>query len=118
MWVVAGDANTAVTWADRFDALPVLRMGTTLETMADMASATVTVGKAAYAGGVDYQGYSGAFRQLWRIVFENVGFVRSTGGPVFFSAYATPKAAQKYFSAHASNAALSGSQQTGADGEL
>lgn len=116
VWAVYGDASAAVNWADGYGQ-PVLKMGTALNAMAEITGAIAAVSKATYASGANYQATGGAFRQLWRIDFKNVGFTTG-GGQVFFAAYAPPKAPVQYFFAHASNGALSGSQQTDADGLL
>lgn len=69
-----------------------------------------------YAGGEDYQGSSGAAIQIWQVDFTNLNLLINPGDLVEFYAFgnAVNPATGAWFN-HASNAALSGTPQDGAD---
>lgn len=67
-----------------------------------------------YNSGVSYQGSSGDFIQIWQIDFNNLGLFNP--GELMFGVDATGTG-KNWFN-HASNAALSGSPQEGADNQM
>lgn len=68
-----------------------------------------------YSSGVDYQGSSGSSIQTWQIDFNNLGVFNP--GELMFGVDATGTDKNYWFN-HASNAALSGSPQDGADNRM
>lgn len=68
-----------------------------------------------YAGGSNYQAQGGADRQIWQNDFQNLGLVLNGGQKYYFAVDGTTTT-YLWFN-HASNAALSGSPQQGADGK-
>jgi hypothetical protein len=75
----------------------------------------ITHTKVQYVGGADYQAQDATFRQIWQNDFRNVGLVANGGRTYFFGVDGTPYS--YYWFNHASNAALSGSPQQGADNQ-
>ena len=67
-----------------------------------------------YAGGSNYQATGGSDRQIWQNDFNNLGQVINGGQTYYFAVDGTT--ASYFWFNHASNAALSGSPQQGADG--
>ena len=67
-----------------------------------------------YADGSDYQGSSGTALQLWQNDFTHLDLPVDGGQTVYFAVDGTTSS--YYWFNHASNAALSGSTQDGADG--
>lgn len=80
------------------------------------SNSNITHTRVQYAGGLDYQGYSGLYIQLWQHDF-NLAWVVNGGQKYGFSADGVLRTGVTYnWFNHASNAALSGSTQDGADG--
>lgn len=67
-----------------------------------------------YADGSNYQATSDSYRQIWQNDFKNLGLVIDGGHKYYFAVDGTT--ASYFWFNHASNAALSGSPQQGADG--
>jgi hypothetical protein len=94
---------------------PVSTGNLTANTNTD-SNSSITHAAVKYADGSDYQGSSGSYIQMWQTDFNNLGYVVAGGTKLRFSADGiliddTPY----YWFNHASNAALSGSTQDGAD---
>jgi hypothetical protein len=68
-----------------------------------------------YADGSNYQGSSGDYLQIWQNDFTHLDYVVSGGQTQFFAVDGTVIGPIGYWFNHASNAALSGSPQQGAD---
>jgi hypothetical protein len=67
-----------------------------------------------YADGSNYQATGGSYRQIWQNDFQNLGLVVNGGQKYYFAVDGT---STSFWFNHASNAALSGSPQEGADGK-
>jgi len=123
VWVVSGAPDADTTLGDAFDDVS-LYLGdadgatTPLAKSANLTgnvtdNADVAVSKVNYDGGADYQGSSGSFISIFQVDFMDLGtfapdeYVFSLGG--------TSDGANPFM--HASNAALSGTPQDGANGE-
>ena len=78
-------------------------------------NANIAMTPTSYAGGSDYQGSSGTFYRLWQIDFKNLGQLVNGGQTYFFAVDGAVTNPHDYWFNHASNAALSGSPQQGAD---
>ena len=69
-----------------------------------------------YAGGLDYQRTGGAYSQIYQNDFTNLNLSIAGGVKYYFAVDGTPRSpSTDYWFNHASNAALSGSTQQGAD---
>jgi hypothetical protein len=68
-----------------------------------------------YSDGSNYQGTSGSFRQIWQNDFKTPGLTVNGGQTYYFGVDGATSS--YYWFNHASNAALSGSPQQGADGK-
>lgn len=117
------DVNPALQFEDGYSgltlALGLSNNAMTVHREVDLAAPHpyVTIEQAAYKSDTakNYQGSSGSYRQIWRIEFSNLGYAVPSGGTVFFGVNAATTPGTTYFFVHSSNAALSGSMQTGAD---
>jgi len=80
------------------------------------ANPDITFTPVQYAGGLDYQTGSGAFAQIWQTDFVNLDWLVPGGRPIRFGVHGLvyDNVNRVWFN-HASNAALSGSTQDGAD---
>jgi len=123
-WIVAGAADPDATLNDTFDSV-FLYFGSASGPTAPLAlsaglsgnstdNPNVAVSKVTYADGNDYQGSSGDFLNIFQVDFMNVGTVAP--GDYVFSLGSDPMDGANPFM-HASNAALSGTPQQGADDE-
>ena len=77
------------------------------------SNSNITHTPVTYADGSNYQGTSGSLLQIWQNDFKNLGLVINGGQKYYFAADGTT--ASSFWFNHASNAALSGSPQQGAD---
>jgi hypothetical protein len=77
------------------------------------SNANITHSPVTYADASNYQGTSGSFLQIWQNDFKNLGLVINGGQKYYFAADGTT--ASSFWFNRASNAALSGSPQQGAD---
>jgi hypothetical protein len=113
-WVVTGVRTwnigpEGVAFEDEFsDVTLYLGDGGIAPVPADVGHTAVT-----YADGTGYQGTFGAFRQLWQNDFTGLAY-EVEGGQTYYAAADGASATSNWFN-HASNAALSGSPQDGAD---
>ncbi len=88
------------------------------------ATNNVTLTPVTYADGSNYQGYTGTQYQIWQVDFGNLNWLVSANTLMDFALGATnpagidPNDPNNYLYLLASNAALSGSIQQGADGLL
>jgi hypothetical protein len=72
--------------------------------------------KATYVGGVPYEGLYGGTLALYQNDFNNLNLTVPGGVTYYFAVDGTPTSSTDLWFNHASNAALSGSTQQGADG--
>jgi len=82
------------------------------------ATNNITFTPVQYAGNLDYQGSSGNMYQLWQVDFGNLNWLVSANTLTDFGVDAVTTNPADYWFNHASNAALSGSTQQGADNLL
>lgn len=68
-----------------------------------------------YANGTGYEGAAGALYQPWQVDFTNLNWEVDAGTLMYFGILGLTKDPDYYWVNHASNAALSGSTQQGAD---
>lgn len=101
VWVV-GESKDLVLWGGAEGALTQL-------------SSTAVSTAVKYLGGEEYQGSSGSFIQMYQIDFAVDMFVNGGDTQYFFLQGTTPVNVNYNPFMHASNAALSGSTQQGAD---
>lgn len=123
LWVVAGSADPAATLGDTFSSISLFlgpdngsidQAKTATLTGNSTNNADVSVSKVAYPGtSLDYQGSGGGFLNIFQVDFTNLGTF--SPGELLFSLGGDPQDGANPF-LHASNAALSGTQQDGADG--
>jgi hypothetical protein len=82
--------------------------------IAPVTGATFTPTAVTYSDGSNYQAGGGAYRQIWQDDFTNLDLAVNGGETYYFAVDGT--SSDYYWFNHASNAALSGSPQQGADG--
>ena len=123
-WAIAGEPGSTFLLGDRYDEISLFLGlagpdGTEIPlvlnanlTGNDTDNDDVTITPVTYADGSDYQGSSGNPIQIWQIDWFNVGIFGA--GQYMFSTEGAG-ANDPYFFNHASNAALSGTPQEGAD---
>lgn len=116
VWVVGGD-NAA------FEGYPMTLWGTSAsQGLAGLSqiSAAYTATQVTYVGGVNYQGYSGAYRQIWQIDFATNLIVNGGDTQLFFINGTRPYDNTQTITPflHASNRLLSGSTMQGADNQM
>jgi hypothetical protein len=80
------------------------------------SNSNVVISQVTYAGGQNYEGYTGTDIKLWQADFNNLGWVVNGGETNVFGLQASILSGSGMF-LHASNAAQSGSVQEGADGQ-
>ncbi len=130
VWAIAGDAADAPPFelGDRYNTISLFlgADGSAGSSIARVKTASIDAGAhttnnpnvvitpVTYSSGVDYQGYSGNFIQMWQIDFNNLGLFNP--GELMFGVDATGTGKNWYNLA--SNAALSGSPQDGADNQM
>ncbi len=131
VWAIAGNAADAPPFelGDRYNTIslflgtdgPVGSSISRVKTASIDAGAHTTdnpdivITPVTYSAGVDYQGSSKRFIQTWQIDFNNLGLFNP--GELMFGVDATGTG-QNYWYNLASNAALSGSPQDGADNQM
>jgi hypothetical protein len=128
-WSTAGYANTGFHLGDEFDTvslyggpadpggISLIASGALLAGSSQNSNSNITHTKVQYLGGLDYQGQSGAYYQIWQNDFENLTWLVSGGQKYNFAVDGTVRAGvSAFWFNHASNAALSGSTQDGTDG--
>ena len=124
-WSVSGDVGSKI--GDTFSSVtlylgsggirPVATGNLTAGSNAD-SNPNITHTPVTYSDESDYQGSSGAFRQLWQNDFSNLNYTVNGGEKYDFAVDGSLQVPNSYYwFNHASNAALSGSTQQGADGK-
>jgi hypothetical protein len=86
--------------------------GSNIDTNANITHTAVT-----YVGGANYQSTGGSDRQIWQNDFTNLHQLVTGGAMNYFAVDGTTVDPNYYSFNHASNAALSGSPQQGANGQ-
>ena len=126
VWAVFGDPASSVTFGDRYSDIR-LYLGTPAGGVTSASSGTVGVGvnttsnadisieRVSYAGGAHYQSPFLNDIQVWKITFGNINWMLGPNQTAAFAVDAPPTDPMDNFVLHASNAANSGSTQTGAD---
>jgi hypothetical protein len=127
VWITAGPTDSAFSLSDRYANTSLyLKNGAGPVSLAKSGTFTggnatnnpdISISQVQYAGGLDYQGSSGAFIRIWQVDFTNLNLTVTPGDMVQFFPYGqlnVPNSGQAWFN-HASNAALSGTTQQGAD---
>ncbi|MEM7629988.1 MAG: hypothetical protein AAF356_11300 [Planctomycetota bacterium] len=128
MWIIAGAAgDSGFDLSQRYnDAQLYVKNGAAATTLAQSGNfiagsnntdnADISISAVQYAGGQDYQTTTGPLAQVWQIDFTNLNLIVNPGDAVEFYAFgeAIDPASGVWFNL-ASNAALSGTTQDGAD---
>ncbi len=128
VWVIADNSQgVSIALGDRYDTVSLF-LGDASATTADRVKTSgiiagsnatdnpdVVITPVTYSNGEEYQGPSGSFMQIWQIDFNNLG-VFAPGKLMFAVDGVGPL--DIYWFNHASNAALSGSPQDGADDQM
>lgn len=128
-WATAGSpTDTSFQLGDRFDSVSLyggpsspggvslISTGTLSVDSNVNSNPSITHTFVHYVGGVDYQGSSGSFIRIWQNDFNNLAWVVNGGQKYNFAVDGTLRTGViNYWFNHASNAALSGSAQQGAD---
>ncbi len=128
-WIVTGIrtwniGHTGLMFGDEFSddtlyfgtgAIAAVATGTVAAGSNTDSNANITHTPVTYAGGSGYQAQDGSARQLWQNDFTNLNLTVQ-GATTYYFAVDGTSSSYLWFN-HASNAALSGSTQQGADGK-
>ncbi len=131
VWAIAGNAADVPPYplGDRYNTISLFLgadgpAGTTIDRVKTASIDTgahttnnsdIVITPVTYSSGAGYQGSSGKYIQIWQIDFNNLGLFNP--GELMFGVDATGPGNPYWFN-HASNAALSGSPQEGADNRM
>jgi hypothetical protein len=127
IWGSAGaPGDTSFHLADRYtqitlygglatDGVSAIASGSFVANTNVTTNANIVITPVTYAGGSNYQGSSGAYIQLWRVDFTNLGWVVDGNTLYQFGVQGLTVSSDDYWFNHASNAALGGVAADGAD---
>jgi hypothetical protein len=124
-WTVPSDTGGPFSFGDEYSsvslyfgpgAVSLVTTGSVAPGSSVSSNPNIGLTPTSYAGGAGYQGSSGTFYRLWQVDFTNLALSVAGGQKYYFAVDGTPTdPANDYWFNHASNAALSGSPQQGAD---
>lgn len=110
-----GDEFSADTLYFGTGAVSEVESGTVATGSDTDSNPSITHTRVKYADGSNYQAQDGSYRQIWQNDFTNLDLTVNGGQTYYFAVDGTTSS--YYWFNHASNAALAGSPQQGADGK-